>query len=99
MAWRSSRLLFAGRSICAVNMARRQTEPSRIVFGLIDVSPERIAMRHVSCETGETWTRIERESPATYWEENAILGRRDNGNGAPIGEPPPGGEDDDVLPF
>jgi len=30
-----------------------------------------------SGETGETWTRIERESPATYWEENAILGRRD----------------------
>jgi len=24
-----------------------------------------------------TWTRLERESPATYWEENAILGRRD----------------------
>jgi SAM-dependent methyltransferase len=30
-----------------------------------------------SGEAGETWTRIERESPATYWEENAILGRRD----------------------
>jgi len=28
-------------------------------------------------EAGETWTRIERESPTTYWEENAILGRRD----------------------
>jgi SAM-dependent methyltransferase len=28
-------------------------------------------------EAGETWARIERESPATYWEENAILGRRD----------------------
>jgi SAM-dependent methyltransferase len=30
-----------------------------------------------SGESGETWWRIERESPATYWEENAILGRRD----------------------
>jgi magnesium-protoporphyrin O-methyltransferase len=30
-----------------------------------------------SGEAGEAWTRIERESPATYWEENAILGRRD----------------------
>jgi magnesium-protoporphyrin O-methyltransferase len=30
-----------------------------------------------SGEAGETWSRIERESPATYWEENAILGRRD----------------------
>jgi single-strand DNA-binding protein len=29
-----------------------------------------------------------------------FLGRRDNGNGAPIGEPPPEGyEDDDSLPF
>jgi len=27
-----------------------------------------------------------------------FLGRRDNGNGAPV-EPPPGSEDDDVLPF
>ncbi len=27
-----------------------------------------------------------------------FLGRRDNG-GAPIGEPPPGGEDEEVLPF
>ena len=27
-----------------------------------------------------------------------FLGRRDNG-GAPISEPPPGGEDDDMLPF
>jgi single-stranded DNA-binding protein len=27
-----------------------------------------------------------------------FLGRRDNG-GAPIGEPPPGGENDDSLPF
>ena len=26
---------------------------------------------------GDTWSRIERESPADYWEENAILGRRD----------------------
>lgn len=30
-----------------------------------------------SGEFAETWSRIERESPATYWEENAILGRRD----------------------
>ena len=30
-----------------------------------------------SGEAGETWTHIERESPTTYWEENAILGRRD----------------------
>ncbi len=25
----------------------------------------------------DVWARIERETPATYWEENAILGRRD----------------------
>jgi SAM-dependent methyltransferase len=30
-----------------------------------------------SGEAGETWGRIEREAPATYWEENAVLGRRD----------------------
>ena len=30
-----------------------------------------------SGEFGDTWSRIEREAPATYWEENAILGRRD----------------------
>lgn len=30
-----------------------------------------------SGEAGETWARIERESPASYWEENAVLGRRD----------------------
>ena len=29
-----------------------------------------------------------------------FLGRHDNGNGAPIGEPPPdGGEDEEVIPF
>jgi SAM-dependent methyltransferase len=28
-------------------------------------------------EAGETWSRVEREAPASYWEENAILGRRD----------------------
>jgi SAM-dependent methyltransferase len=28
-------------------------------------------------EFGATWDRIERESPSTYWEENAVLGRRD----------------------
>jgi hypothetical protein len=27
-----------------------------------------------------------------------FLGRRE-GNGAPIGEPPPGSEDEDILPF
>ena len=26
-----------------------------IVFGVIDVSRERVAMKHVSCETGERW--------------------------------------------
>ncbi len=26
---------------------------------------------------GEVWARIERETPATYWEENAVLGRWD----------------------
>ncbi len=30
-----------------------------------------------SGEAGEVWGRIERESAATYWEENAVLGRRD----------------------
>ncbi|MDH3228018.1 MAG: methyltransferase domain-containing protein [Thermoleophilia bacterium] len=30
-----------------------------------------------SGETEEVWARIGRESPATYWEENAVLGRRD----------------------
>ena len=28
-----------------------------------------------------------------------FLGRREGNGGAPIGEPPPGGEDDDLLPF
>jgi len=28
-------------------------------------------------DVGKTWARIQRESPATYWEENAVLGRRD----------------------
>ena len=28
-------------------------------------------------ETEEVWTRIERDTPATYWEENAVLGRAD----------------------
>lgn len=28
-------------------------------------------------DVGKTWARIERETPATYWEENAVLGRRD----------------------
>ncbi len=28
-------------------------------------------------EVEEVWARIERESPATYWEENAVLGRLD----------------------
>jgi putative phosphoesterase len=27
-----------------------------IVFGVMDVTPERTELRHVSCETGETWT-------------------------------------------
>ncbi len=30
-----------------------------------------------SGETDAVWARIEREAPATYWEENAVLGRRD----------------------
>ncbi|MBM4183492.1 MAG: methyltransferase domain-containing protein [Gemmatimonadetes bacterium] len=30
-----------------------------------------------SGEWEEVWARIERESPATYWEENAVLGRID----------------------
>jgi hypothetical protein len=28
-----------------------------------------------------------------------FLGKREGNGGAPIGEPPPGGEDDDLLPF
>jgi hypothetical protein len=28
-----------------------------------------------------------------------FLGKREGSSGAPIGEPPPGGEDDDLLPF
>jgi SAM-dependent methyltransferase len=32
-----------------------------------------------SGEFAEVWTRIGRESPVTYWEENAILGRQDVG--------------------
>jgi single-stranded DNA-binding protein len=47
------------------------------------------------------WTGNDGEARTSY-ELTArtvkFLGRRDNG-GAPIGEPPPGGEDDDVLPF
>jgi SAM-dependent methyltransferase len=30
-----------------------------------------------SGEFEEVWARIERETPATYWEENAVLGRAD----------------------
>jgi SAM-dependent methyltransferase len=30
-----------------------------------------------SGDFADTWSRIEREAPSTYWEENAILGRRD----------------------
>ena len=30
-----------------------------------------------SGEVGEVWARIQRESPASYWEENAVLGRQD----------------------
>jgi SAM-dependent methyltransferase len=30
-----------------------------------------------SGETGQVWERLGRESPATYWEENSVLGRRD----------------------
>jgi magnesium-protoporphyrin O-methyltransferase len=30
-----------------------------------------------SGEVEDVWARIERETPATYWEENAVLGRRD----------------------
>ena len=30
-----------------------------------------------SGEVEAVWARIERETPATYWEENAVLGRRD----------------------
>jgi SAM-dependent methyltransferase len=30
-----------------------------------------------SGDVEEVWGRIERETPATYWEENAVLGRRD----------------------
>ncbi len=30
-----------------------------------------------SGETEEVWGRIERDTPATYWEENAVLGRLD----------------------
>lgn len=39
-----------------------------------------LARRLQSLYSGEfaaTWSRIERETPSTYWEENAILGRRD----------------------
>jgi SAM-dependent methyltransferase len=28
-------------------------------------------------DVDDVWGRIERETPATYWEENAVLGRRD----------------------
>ena len=28
-----------------------------------------------------------------------FLGKREGNGGAPIGEPPPGGEDEDLLPF
>ncbi len=48
------------------------------------------------------WTGQDGEVRASY-EITArtvkFLGRRDNGNGAPIGEPPPGSEDSEVLPF
>jgi magnesium-protoporphyrin O-methyltransferase len=31
-----------------------------------------------SAEYGAVWHRVGREGPATYWEENAVLGRRDS---------------------
>ena len=48
------------------------------------------------------WTGNDGESRASY-EVTArtvkFLGKREGNGGAPIGEPPPGGEDDDLLPF
>jgi len=48
------------------------------------------------------WTGNDGEHRASY-ELTArtvkFLGKREGNGGAPIGEPPPGGEDDDLLPF
>jgi single-strand DNA-binding protein len=48
------------------------------------------------------WTGNDGEHRASY-EVTArtvkFLGKREGNGGAPIGEPPPGGEDDDLLPF
>ena len=48
------------------------------------------------------WTGNDGEHRASY-EVTArtvkFLGKRESNGGAPVGEPPPGGEDDDLLPF
>ena len=48
------------------------------------------------------WTGNDGEHRASY-EVTArtvkFLGKREGNGGAPIGEPPPGGEDEDLLPF
>ena len=48
------------------------------------------------------WTGNDGEHRASY-EVTArtvkFLGKREGNGGAPVGEPPPGGEDDDLLPF
>ena len=48
------------------------------------------------------WTGSDGEHRASY-EITArtvkFLGKREGNGGAPIGEPPPGSEDDDILPF
>jgi len=48
------------------------------------------------------WTGQDGEARASY-EITArtvkFLGKREGNGGAPIGEPPPGGEDEDLLPF
>ena len=48
------------------------------------------------------WTGNDGEQRASY-EVTArtvkFLGKREGNGGAPVGEPPPGGEDEDLLPF
>lgn len=36
-----------------------------IVFGVIEIDRQRVALRHVDCETGETWTPGGRPHPTT----------------------------------
>jgi hypothetical protein len=57
---------------------------------------------HHNAQNPRIWQGNDGEHRASY-EVTArtvkFLGKREGNGGAPVGEPPPGGEDDDLLPF